>query len=120
MTRSSEPTGREGHTDAEYQVCDRCGRKSWAEARTAPCGMPQPDGSRCTGTFRDPSPPDADLYDVVGRSGNLATAVEKEAAERLAEVSGATVVPHFAGSERPGIVLVGPFDARGSEGRRDG
>ena len=41
--------------DAPYQVCDGCGRKSWAAVRTASCGMPQLDGSRCTGTFHDPS-----------------------------------------------------------------
>lgn len=31
------------------------------------------------------------LYDVVGRSGNIATAVRREEADRLAAVSGATV-----------------------------
>lgn len=38
--------------DAPYRVCDRCGRKSWASEQAGPCGMPQPDGSRCAGTFR--------------------------------------------------------------------
>ena len=40
--------------DAPHQVCNGCGRKSWAEERSAPCGMPQPDGTRCSGTFHDP------------------------------------------------------------------
>lgn len=39
---------------APSRQCDRCGRKTWT--RTAfgtECGMPQPDGERCAGRFKE-------------------------------------------------------------------
>jgi len=39
---------------APYLICDSCGRKSWAiDALGEACGMPQPNGVRCQGTFHD-------------------------------------------------------------------
>jgi hypothetical protein len=37
--------------DAPFVQCDRCHRKSW-DAAERRCGMIQPDGTRCEGTFR--------------------------------------------------------------------
>lgn len=41
----------------------------------------------------------ADLWDVLGRSGNLATAVQREAAEALAAASGAAIRLHVPGRQ---------------------
>lgn len=40
--------------DAPFLVCSRCGRKSWGgDSAGKPCGMSQPDGSLCRGTFTE-------------------------------------------------------------------
>jgi hypothetical protein len=37
----------------EYQVCDKCGRKTWARDQfNNVCGMTQPSGQKCAGLFR--------------------------------------------------------------------
>lgn len=43
--------------DDQFEVCDRCGRKTWdVEAFGAEDRMPQPDGNPCGGRFRPPDP----------------------------------------------------------------
>jgi hypothetical protein len=40
--------------DDVYQRCSKCGRKTWARRQfNDVCGMTQPDGSKCTGRFRE-------------------------------------------------------------------
>jgi hypothetical protein len=39
--------------DEDYQVCSKCGRKTWARSEFNDiCGMPQPDGGKCAGRFQ--------------------------------------------------------------------
>lgn len=39
--------------DEAYQVCDKCGRKTWAQSEFgAVCGMTQPSGEKCAGRFK--------------------------------------------------------------------
>lgn len=52
-----------------------------------------PEGCPVAGLTSAPSGASSEKCDVVGRSGNLATAVDRPAAEALAAVSGATVRP---------------------------
>lgn len=40
-------------TESVYQVCGKCGRKTWARDQFgAACGMAQPNGEKCAGRFR--------------------------------------------------------------------
>lgn len=39
--------------DAPFLRCDQCRRKTWAlRALNTRCGMTQPDGQKCEGTFK--------------------------------------------------------------------
>lgn len=43
---------RQAAGEAPYQVCNRCGRKTWAgEEFFDVCGMSQPSGRKCAGRF---------------------------------------------------------------------
>lgn len=37
--------------NTSYLQCSACDRKSWAGEINRPCGMPQPDGSKCDGVM---------------------------------------------------------------------
>lgn len=39
--------------DAPYRVCSECGRFSWSADPGDTCGMPQPTGPPCAGTFSE-------------------------------------------------------------------